>query len=221
MNGKHMFFLIPPSEWKKIWWTLSQERHYFEYEKPTNIAENATQKDLKCTWKRYEEGISLNKTIDQGPWMSAIERYTGVMFKAMNYEWLDKAATQFFDETVLILSWLYWWVRPQDHIANYKLPVDTKWLGQWRWAQLNDTLLQLDWLFIDLLPGAHKKFLNFDLLENVVHVDFFVDWKKMTHWVKWVKWQWIHDRCLQGSSVVSDWPLTMSYKDKEITILYS
>jgi hypothetical protein len=36
----------------------------FSFEKPIHIAENATEKDLKCKDKRYVEGIELNKNLN-------------------------------------------------------------------------------------------------------------------------------------------------------------
>jgi cytoplasmic iron level regulating protein YaaA (DUF328/UPF0246 family) len=39
---------------------------------------------------------------------------------------MSASGKKFFDEQVLILSGMYGLLTPQDQIANYKLPIDTK-----------------------------------------------------------------------------------------------
>ena len=56
-----ILFLLPPSEGKNHGWDISEEKLSLSFTKPYDIAVNATEKDLKCIGKRYEEGIRLNK----------------------------------------------------------------------------------------------------------------------------------------------------------------
>lgn len=104
----------------------------FPFQKPLVIAQNATEKDLKCSGKRYQEALDLNATIEKSLTLPAIERYDGVMFDAINYEGLSSEGKRYFDQHFLIFSGIYGLVKPQDRIGNYKLPIETKGLYQFR-----------------------------------------------------------------------------------------
>ena len=58
--------------------------------------------------------------------MPAIQRYTGVMYKALAYHNFEEKQKKIFDSAVLIVSGMYGLMRPRDQIANYKLPIGTK-----------------------------------------------------------------------------------------------
>ncbi len=67
---QNSIYLLPPSEGKNakphpqpLSYQERGERLSFSFEKPRNIATHATQKDLKCQGKRYEEGIELNTSL--------------------------------------------------------------------------------------------------------------------------------------------------------------
>ena len=54
-------YLLPPSEGKNAGGIEAMTSRRFEFSLPLDIAQHATEKDLKCSGKRYEEGMSLNK----------------------------------------------------------------------------------------------------------------------------------------------------------------
>ena len=60
-----IIFLIPPSETKHNSSFYKKEELCFVFEKPLDISQNATERDLKCKWKRYDEAITLNKNIEK------------------------------------------------------------------------------------------------------------------------------------------------------------
>lgn len=192
-------FLLPPSESKKIWWKSISEQCSFNFSKPLELAIQATPKDLKCTWTRYEEWIWFNKSINQWPWIEAMARYSGVMFKAIDYVSLNAQQQSYFDKSVLILSGMYGLLKPTDQIANYKLPISIKGLLTFWWTQLTQALNILPKTqIIDLLPWSYKKMIQWsELNHEVMHVDFFQNGKKLTHAVKWVKWRWLHTQIQQ------------------------
>lgn len=182
-------FFLPPSEWKKKWWSFIDERLSFDFSRPLEIASHATEKDLKCTWNRYDEWVLFNRTAQKWPYMPAIERYTGVMFGAIDYNSFDATQKEYFNTQVLILSGMYWLVYAKDRIANYKLPIWTKWLIQFWGTNITEALNTLPKTqFIDLLPWSYKKMIQrWSLKHEVLQVNFFQDWKKLTHAVKGVK----------------------------------
>lgn len=82
-----ILFLIAPSESKN---TKNEknltENLSFHFSKPKEIAENTTEKDLKCSGKRYDEAMLLNLTNGNTGVLDAISRYNGVQFKHLDYE---------------------------------------------------------------------------------------------------------------------------------------
>ena len=207
-------FLIPPSEGKSGWWIDWETICSFGFNKPQSISVNATEKDLKCTWNRYKEGIILNKTLFSGgdiEALPAIDRYSGVMYSAIDYENMSENWKQIFENRFLILSGMYWALRPLDRIGNYKLPIETKWLYEFWWNQIVDMINDLDPDYVvsflpisywKLIYGKNKtqaKMYNEKRKFTMVNVNFLKsDGSKYTHWVKKIRWEFINNVCEQG-----------------------
>lgn len=212
-------YLIPPSEWKMKWWKTKSSNEYWSWSTwllcrwlfPWDIAKHATQKDLKCSWSRYEEWILMNKQIDTSPRMKAICRYTWVMFSALWYESLSEHEKKYIDTHVLIVSWYYWLLRPSDMIANYKLPVWARWVKKHRKPLLTQILIQycLDyWVthIIDVLPKVHQSLFEWHKIEekwiyctvkSFTRIDENWNTKLLTHGVKKVKWERLRSQIQQ------------------------
>ncbi len=101
-------FLLPPSEWKNSWWNFSEENASFKFSKPTKIANNTTEKDLKCKGKRYEEWMTLNKNIALWPFEYGINRYTGVTYNAIDYPNMTDNGKQFFENNYFNLFYKFY-----------------------------------------------------------------------------------------------------------------
>lgn len=205
MKQMKILFLLPPSEGKNQWWATWVEKLSFDFVKPYEIAINATQKDLKCQWNRYEEWIRLNKDINNSELLPAIKRYSGVMYNAINYTWMDILWQEYFEKNFLILTGMYGVVRPCDMVWNYKLPIETKWLYNF-WAQeITDTLegMHADYI-VDMLPWSYAKMIDWKKMNTKrIQIHFLHhkngELKKITHWVKKVKGEYIKNIC--GHSV--------------------
>ena len=203
----NFIFLIPPSEGKVPWWKLWEEIRSFVFEKPYEIALVATHKDLKCSGKRWEESKKLNQKncdkyySDKKECLPAIERYSGVMYTALWYTHMSRDAQIYFQDSFLICSGMYGFLKANDTIANYKLPIETKGLVLFWREQLTHLLntFQAD-IIVDFLPESYKKMIHWkDITIPVLHIDFFTQknetLKKMTHGVKKVKGQYIRNIC--------------------------
>lgn len=212
-----LLYLIPPSEAKQPWWQELDSSCLFWYTPPFDIAIHASQKDLKCKDKRYEQWIQLNKTIHTSPTMPAIQRYTWIMYKALWYQELDAHTQTYIQNHVLIFSWMYWLLHPNDLIANYKLPIRTKWLYQYRKSQLlTQTLITYAKThkvhIIDLLPLSYKKMVDRSTLDQAnipyTQVNFYkqtdVGLQKYTHGVKSVKWHRLRQHGLSQTKKISE-----------------
>lgn len=204
-----IIYLLPPSEGKNSWWNNGTEKLSFNFKKPFEIAINASEKDLKCKDKRYQEGIELNKNIQTSEKLPAIERYSWVMYNAIDYHWMSDMWANYFASNFLILSGMYWLVKPGDMIGNYKLPIETKGLYKYWWDQITNALnsLNADYI-VDLLPGSYAKMIDWKQLKTkVIRVNFLhtKDWKlkKITHGVKKVKGEYIKNICEHGFTDIS------------------
>ena len=209
-----ILYLLPPSERKnnhlknetssspwegeELRWGKkgTEEKLSFNFKKPINIAINASEKDLKCSGKRYEEGIELNKKLcnaasfpfereriqdrvvlwDNWEMLPAISRYSWVMYNAIDYAWMTSWWGAYFDKNFLILSGMYGILRPQDMIGNYKLPIETKWLKDFWWDKITEVLNEskADYI-VDLLPNSYKKVIQWKKLNaKIMRIDFFI-----------------------------------------------
>jgi len=78
------------------------------------------------------KGIALDKAradnagLLDAPTMTAIERYTGVMYDSIDHESLDAESKRQFGESTIIMSGLFGAVRPFDMIPTYKLKMGAK-----------------------------------------------------------------------------------------------
>ena len=222
---KKILFLIPPSEWKKMGGEKRKQKQSFVFEKPKEKALEATQKDLKCIGKRFEEAKKLNENIFS--WniqelLFSIERYTGVMYQALDYENMSIFGKKYFDTHFLIISGMYGLLKPHDTIANYKLPIETKWLARFWKENITQTLNDI-WgdIIVDLLPESYKKMIDWKLLNaSIVQVEFltFKQWKskKMSHGVKTIKGNYIKNICEKGFTDISQ---MMKEKRQTISII--
>lgn len=216
-----ILFLLPPSEWKNIENKYEKESLNFVFEKPYDISINASEKDFKCVWDRYQEWINLNKNINNSETIEVVNRYSWVMYNSIYYFGMTNSWKKYFDNNFLILSWMYWILKPQDKIANYKLPIETKWLYNYWWDKISSEISSLDYdIVVNLLPISYSKLIwlwnnsfkyneKFNLIlsswKKVVNVNFLKqDWKKISHWVKKIKWEWIRNICENNINNIDD-----------------
>lgn len=193
-----LIFLLPPSEGKNDESIYDNEDLSFVFKKPLSIAKNATEKDLKCTWKRYIDAIKLNKNIKKCMTLDAIKRYNWVMYKYIDYDNLSESSKKYFNESFFILSGMYGILRPMDKIWNYKLPIETKTLCKYWKTEIVKVLNTLDCDYIvDLLPDSYKKMIDLNKLnKKIIEVNFLQEnWKKLTHGVKIIKWKFVNEIC--------------------------
>lgn len=224
------FFLIPPSEWKQKENIFKNEILSFKLEKPLNIANKVSEKDLKCSWDRFIEWLELNKNILNSNTNYAINRYSWVMFDSIDYNNMTNKWKEFFEENFFILSWMYGLLKPLDKIWNYKLPIETKWLYDFWWDKIikNIIILKPDYI-INLLPISYNKMLWFNKNKDfhnywikIVNINFLKsDGKKISHWVKKIKWEWIKNICEKWIKDYNDfwWNIRENWNIIEIDLI--
>jgi len=213
MKNPKIMILIAPSEWKNFWWEFSNEELSFNFEKPTSIANSVTENDLKCKWQRFDEWVMLNERIENWPFLEAINRYSWVAFNNIWYSEMSDSWKKFLEDNLFILSWMYWIIKPLDKIWNYKLPIETKWLYKFWWEKIAEKINEVNPdIVINLLPNSYSKMIWISnskslFLGNtkIININFFeekygdLEWevnlKKITHWVKKIRWEFIREIC--------------------------
>jgi uncharacterized protein len=88
-----------------------------------SVAASTTALGLGPT-QRFE--IERNRAISLSATMPAIERYTGVLYDAIDVESLDPAARRFLGQSVVIHSALFGLIRADDRIPAYRFSHDTR-----------------------------------------------------------------------------------------------
>ncbi|MDA1257617.1 MAG: peroxide stress protein YaaA [Chloroflexi bacterium] len=110
-----------------------------------------------------EKAMAENAKLESASTTSAIERYTGVMYDAIDYPSMDADSRHAFDRSVVIMSGLFGMVRPSDMIPAYKLKMSGTLLRHRTCASVWKPLIskalagEIDSDVVwDLLPNEHS-----------------------------------------------------------------
>lgn len=120
----------------------------------------------------------------------AIDAYTGVVFKALDYPTLPEKGKELICKDVRIISSLYGFLRPSDIVKPYRLDFNTKvspsgesMAAYWKptvTQLLLDTMRENDqYELLDLMPGDAAKCIDWRCLGNNIK-RIKVDFKKIT-----------------------------------------
>ena len=135
-----MFILLPPSEtkrpggggkslateWKLSFPELDETRKQLAHALRDLAADAAaTAVALKLGPKQQDE-VGINAALFDAPTMPAIERFTGVLYDAVDIDTIDRRGREFLNSRVLIQSALFGLVRATDHIPAYRLSFDSR-----------------------------------------------------------------------------------------------
>ena len=135
----------------------------------------------------------------------AIERYSGVVYKNLEWNSLNSSSKEFFNNNFFIFSGLFGLVSPMTLIPNYKLKMSVLSLQNFWKETITNHLLSEDVIF-DLLPQAHRK--AYKPGANVINIDFMIIKKgKKTaagHFGKSVKGKFIRYVCENQITNIDD-----------------
>jgi cytoplasmic iron level regulating protein YaaA (DUF328/UPF0246 family) len=108
------------------------------------------------------EGLQLDAPVAAAPTMPAIERYSGVLYTALDHRSLDRTQRRRLDEQVVIFSALWGLVAPRDPIPYYKAKMalaapEQGRLGTWWRPAVTEVLdVHVEGRVVwDLLPNEH------------------------------------------------------------------
>ena len=169
--------LLPPSEGKASGGQgppLNFDTLSFETLNPTRVRmarslaqlsqrPRSSKKLLGVKGAALEQAMADNAGLAEAPTLPAIERYTGVMYDAIDHQSLDASTREAFGRTVFIMSGLFGMVRPFDMIPAYKLKMGAKLLRRRTCAAVWKPLISESLataagpgIIWDLLPNEHS-----------------------------------------------------------------
>ena len=102
----------------------------------------------------------------------AIERYTGIVFKHLDWKSLDDKSQSYINNNLRILSGLFGIIKPNTLIPNYKLKMEVLSLANF-WKPILSQYIQNEELILDLLPVSHRKALNPH--NNLITINFMIE----------------------------------------------
>lgn len=128
--------------------------------------------DLKG--ENLKNAISNMTALKDEECMPAINRMSGVMYNAINYDSLDETRKNRFNDSVIILDGLFGLLKPLDLIPNYKCKVSMKLFDSTLAKFWQKELLGYfeyvckDKLVLDVLPNSHRDIIkNFENLDRI------------------------------------------------------
>ena len=154
---------------------------------------------------KAEEATAVNLDVATAPTMPAIDRYTGVLYDALNYPSLPAKVRRGVDRQVVVFSGLWGVVRPSDPIPDYKLKMGASLPGLGKPARFWKPLISdavadavaasgtnTVW---DLLPNEHTAAWDPSVAGRRIRVRFLDDVVKngertlvtVSHWNKLLK----------------------------------
>jgi cytoplasmic iron level regulating protein YaaA (DUF328/UPF0246 family) len=171
--------LLPPSEGKNSQGILEESNSFFKLEKEreevhTKLIETIHKESEEKLEKLFDvkgnnllKVIELNSNIINSNVTSAILRYSGVMFKAINFENMSKEQKENFNKSVLFIDGLFGLLKSNDLIPSYKLKISAKLLNldlTKFWKEKLKIILENEFenkIIIDILPEAHRKVIDY------------------------------------------------------------
>tara|TARA_Y100001970_G_C13913614_1_gene689778 strand:- start:30 stop:722 length:693 start_codon:yes stop_codon:yes gene_type:complete len=176
-----MKYLIPPSEGKsKIKDTAIKFKDTnFIFEKEVNqvvrLLDLLGEEDLTSIYGTSEEKSLTfhrqNQDIFNSYCAPAINRYTGVVYKNLDWDSFNADEQKFMNNHFYIFSGLFGLVTPLTPIPNYKLKMNVLSLD-YHWRETISNTLNTEDIIIDLLPQVHRK--AYVPGDNMIRIDFFV-----------------------------------------------
>lgn len=142
------------------------------------LREAELEKVFDVKGNNLDEAVELLSDLLNQPTLLAIERFSGVMFKAIDYQSLPEKDQQRFNDSVLFIDGMYGLLAPQDLIPNYKLKIAAKFLDvnvtkYWKERLVGPLGAELkDKVVIDILPEAHRKVIYTNKAKEVYQVMF-------------------------------------------------
>ena len=177
-----MLILTPPSEGKSgcntVDKTFNETDFVFKEQVKNilNILNELNEKEIMSiygtTLDKAKNSHHINLNIFTNKCSMAIERYTGVVFKNLDWNSLNSIAQTYIKQNMRIFSGFFGILKPDTLIPNYKLKMDVLSLANY-WKTDISNYVKNEKLILDLLPVAHRKALKVG--GNIVKINFMIN----------------------------------------------
>jgi len=195
--------LLPPSESKKTGGDETKplrliknfkKDNYFEtlwiereeiYGKLRETISKSTHEELEkildLKGKNLQNAIEINSDLLNKETMPAIERYDGVMFKAIEYNKLNEKQKENFNNSTIFIDGMFGLLRPQDKIPEYKLKINSKFSDIDITKYWKQNLIGLfhslfkEKIIIDILPETHRKVVTIPSDSKYYQIKFMIE----------------------------------------------
>jgi len=177
-----MLILSPPSEGKSSTNTVNKKFNQTDFvfkENVKTILNKLTELNEKGMISVYGTALDKAKELHQNnlnifnnECSMAIDRYTGVIFKSLDWKSLNSTAQTYINQNMRIFSGLFGILKPNTLIPNYKLKMDVLSLAHFWKPHISNHIKNED-IILDLLPAAHRKAINVE--NNIVRINFMTN----------------------------------------------
>jgi cytoplasmic iron level regulating protein YaaA (DUF328/UPF0246 family) len=141
--------------------------------------------------KKFDEAIKLQASLNTRATSKAIQRYQGVAFEALDYEYMNENAQKYIDENVIIFSNLFGPISAKDHIPYYKFKQGAKIpnfnVESYYKEHFTDALdKMIGQEVIDLRATFYEKFYT-PTSATTIKFKFIKDGKSVSHYAKYYR----------------------------------
>lgn len=202
-----MLILLPPSETKRpggvgipidkaaiIWAALDPARDQLIHSLSKLCQDPPAAVKALGLGKKSAQEIELNLNLMKAPTMPALQRYSGVLFEALDYSSLSERALMRANEQLFIQSALFGLLPAMEQIPNYRLSSSAKLPGislRTLWQKAHEAVWpRLVGEFLDLRSKEYREInpVPSDKIHYIVEV-FSDNGKALNHFNKKVKGQ--------------------------------
>ena len=170
--------------------SLHKQREYL-YTSLLSYINNASIDGLKAFFGITKDNLALQaKELLQNhhkeKTFTAIERYTGVMFKYLDYHSLNQQSKQNAEDSMLIIDGLFGLLAITDLIPNYKLPIGSKFKTSNQifniakyWKENLKHHFKATFsnkIVLDILPQSHREVIDNEIIQshnNYYKINFY------------------------------------------------
>lgn len=214
--------LLPPSEGKvkggdnnsmSLSFSNLDDKREFIINHIENIIPKLSEVELEKTFElkgnKLFDSVETMSNLKNEKTMSAINRYSGVMFKSIKFLEMTNEQKERFNSNIIFVDGLFGILKPSDLIPDYKLKINSKVSGlditkYWK-DNLSDILKKIlkDKIVIDILPQAHRKVVDYSSAKEVYKIIFAElkdgKLKQAGHMSKELKGEIVNYLCLKDS----------------------
>lgn len=180
-NNDKIFRFVKNLKQSNYFLNLETQREFI-FAKLREVISISNEKELESIFdlkgKNLQEAIEVTGDLLNKRTLKSIERYSGIMFKSINYEQMSKTQKINFDSSIIFIDGMFSLLKAEDLIPEYKLKISSKFLDvdvTKFWKENLKTIFEdlfRDKIVIDILPEAHRKVIDYTTAKEHYKITF-------------------------------------------------